>query len=134
MATTKTFKLVEKVVEKVVEKGPQTIKDLIKRTNRHDLNLFETLLNEPQHALGGRVAKKNWPQNCFWTLQKVAFKDNSHGHAWGVLTRKGETKPNIKKIENEYKRGVWRVLENPAVPPKSSSPLSSTTAPGTPSS
>jgi small subunit ribosomal protein S34 len=63
----------------------------------------------PDYGVGKKFNRKTWPEDSYWTMTKIDFKDPGHGKAWGVLTWKGESKSGKEeRILGPLKRGIWQ--------------------------
>lgn len=92
----------------------QVLKPLL---NRGFKNAFEMLNPLPQFGVGAKLRKRTWSEDCYYTVTKVTYKDPRCGKLYGVLTWKGETEEEAKRISGGLKLGVWRY--EPRVKPAS---------------
>mmetsp|Transcript_8475 Transcript_8475/g.12522 ORF Transcript_8475/g.12522 Transcript_8475/m.12522 type:complete len:101 (-) Transcript_8475:29-331(-) len=81
-------------------------------TGRYYKNLFELAAKYPEQGVGFKFWRKTWPENSYYTITRISFKDPRHGKAFGVLTWKGETKDHEEKVRSPLKLGVWNYSKN----------------------
>lgn len=71
-------------------------------------NLIEMIDSTESKGVGLKVWRKSWPENSYFTITKVKYKNMRVGDAWGVLTWQGKPEEKAKKIRGQLKLGTWQ--------------------------
>jgi hypothetical protein len=75
-------------------------------------NLIEMVDENKAKGIGMKVWRKTWPENSYFIVTRVNYKNMRVGDAWGMLTWKGVKEEKPRKIRGALKLGTWQYSED----------------------